>query len=120
MTICVVIGVYNFIHAQSIELVDVYPYSEVEIKSKFTSFQGNTLKHTVIGITEDCIDKTEQLLKNKSLTQLMYWRYKDIEILPSDKENKGVALRIITDESLEGFSNKQKQLLSIGVISNFK
>ncbi|WP_299313046.1 hypothetical protein [uncultured Aquimarina sp.] len=110
-----VIGLQHILSAQAIEVLDHNPDVELGIKSKFLSFQENTICNTFIGIDKVDIENRQISLDNKSLSQLMYWRY-DMVTLTTDKMESITSISSYT--SKEEFTDLGRRLFNLAVISN--
>ncbi|WP_298313753.1 hypothetical protein [uncultured Aquimarina sp.] len=110
-----VIGLQHNLSAQSIEIVDNDPDVELNINSKFLSFQENTVFNTCIGIDEVDVKNQQISLANKPLTQLMYWRY---EVMTSMTDKMKSIASISSYTSKEEFTSLGRRLFDLGVINN--
>jgi len=110
-----VIGLQHSLSAQSIEIVDNDPDVELNINSKFLSFQENTVFNTCIGIDEVDVKNQQISLANKPLTQLMYWRY---EVMTSMTDKMKSIASISSYTSKEEFTSLGRRLFDLGVINN--
>ncbi len=97
------------------DLLEVVTTATSDMKPKFAKFQHYHRSKASLSASETYLDDTTQENREKSLTELMYWRYKEAVITDGDK---GTAVKIVTSRSSHTVANTlANQLETMGIIN---